>query len=358
MPGTSFDPTRHGFKFGNSFINNFISAFNVRTRGLCGGMVYSALDYFNAGMEIPQQSYAPAEGSPLREYLYKRQVDSVTRNLDKWVEYTVNPFGIRDSEFFGWGLQLGHGRLGELCGFIDRGRPVPIGLSKTDASPDHQVLAIGYDLGRYRGNINFHSGDVSIYVYDPNHPGVTRTLKPDIRQNRYYYAEVPTTSWLAYFPDSKYTASRPPVITRADNQLIVTFRTGDDDLRGGDDNVNVILLRRGGMRSIRFNNVNNGSRWIDRSTNTISRTLPATTKLEDLNGITIETTFRGGLFGDNWNLQSLRVEARINGQPHRLLDRSGSPLFRFTGDHLRRTYHFNLPATSSTNVQSAVSVAR
>ena len=356
MPSTSFDPTRHGFNFRNSFINVFVSAFNWTTRGLCGGMVYSALDYFNAGMEIPQQSYAPAEGSPLRAYLYNRQVQSVTSNLDKWLEYGFNPFGARDREFFGWGLQLGHGRLGELCGFIDRGQPVPIGLSK--GSSNHQVLAIGYDLGRYRGNMNVHSSDVSIYVYDPDRPNVTRTLKADVGQGRYYYAESPNTYWLAYFPDSKYTASRPPVISRADNQLIVTFETGNDDLRGGNDNVNIILLRRGGMRSIRFNNVNNGSRWIDRSTNTISRTLPATTKLEDLNGITIETTFRGGLFGDNWNLRSLRVEARINGQTHRLLERSGRPLFRFTGDDLRRTYYFNRPATSSTNVQSAVSVAR
>src|SRR5262245_8036230 len=87
---TSFDPAVHGFKFSNTFVNNPV--FDVRTSGLCGGMVYSALDYYSAHMTVPQQDYEPSEGTPLRSYIYGRQVNSLERNLDKWAELKVNPF--------------------------------------------------------------------------------------------------------------------------------------------------------------------------------------------------------------------------------------------------------------------------
>lgn len=345
---TSFDPTRHGFKFVNEFKNLFISEINWVTSGLCGGMVYSALDYFNAGARIPQQNYMPAEGMPLQSYLYNRQVNSLIPNVDKWVELNVNVGGARNREFFNWGLQAGSGRLGELQERIDRGIPVPLGLKGCgddcqcpDGCPsDHQVLAIGYELGRYKGDLGSNIEDLSIFVYDPNLPNEILTLKPDVAGAMYFYKERPERRWRAYFVDTKYSRVNPPAISDRPNELIAQFGTGGDDLRGGNDNVHLLLLLRSGG-SIRFNNVNNLKRWIDHSSQTISRPLPENFRAEDIIGVRLETTFGGGIGGDNWNLDSLRIQVKLQGETRTLFESAGSPLFRFTGD--QRVREFRLP---------------
>ncbi|MBS1655516.1 MAG: hypothetical protein JSU05_11765, partial [Bacteroidetes bacterium] len=154
---TKFNPRADGFQFVNSFTNNFIDVAGVKitTGGLCGGMSYSALDYFLKKITVPKQTYMPADHTMLHDYIYNRDVSSVADNIDKWTELTVNPFGWRTDEFFNWGLQgTNGGRLQELKSFIDRDMPVPIGLEAVGSGglgANHQVLAIGYDCGRYQG---------------------------------------------------------------------------------------------------------------------------------------------------------------------------------------------------------------
>lgn len=82
--------------------------------------------------------------------------------------------------------------------------------------------------------------------------------------------------------------------------------TGDDDLRGGSDNVRgsyrvgevwsapVILNRR-------------GARWPDRSRNVAQIDVPAA-GLRGLNAVKLQTSFGGGMGGDNWNMDQLYVE--------------------------------------------------
>lgn len=208
---TRFNPSVHGFRFRNDFITNFAG---INFSGLCGGMAYSALDYFNNGISIPTQTSTPAEGTPLRQYIYNRQQNSTFDNLDKWGELTINPFGQRTAEFFNWGLQgSGGGRLQELRGEIDAGRPVPLGLYKGGNSgfvTHHQVLAIGYDLGRYTGDLGQNKADLKIFVYDSNFPGQTKVLRPNLSNLTYYYESDPTCSWLTYFVDRKYRLASPP----------------------------------------------------------------------------------------------------------------------------------------------------
>lgn len=76
-------------------------------------------------------------------YIYNRQVTSITENLDKWAELGFNPFGWRTNEFFNWGLQgFNGGRPQELREQIEAGRPVPLGLFKAGnggVGPHHQV---------------------------------------------------------------------------------------------------------------------------------------------------------------------------------------------------------------------------
>jgi hypothetical protein len=67
---TSLDPTTIGFVFVNTFANSFIGPpVNMTTGGLCGGMSYAALDYYNAKLQTPQQNFRPANGTALQQYL-------------------------------------------------------------------------------------------------------------------------------------------------------------------------------------------------------------------------------------------------------------------------------------------------
>lgn len=205
---TRFSPRTHGFNFANDFVNKIV--FDVEMNGLCGGMVYSALDYYNARQRIPRTTALPRNGSSLHGYIFRRQMNSVGDNADKWGELIATNFGNRDREFFNWGLQAGSGRLGELTAMIDRGQPVPLGLQTTGKGPfSHQVLAIGYKLGRYQGDLGEYQTDVEIYVYDPNYPNVITTIKADPRRMCYYIKGKSHKYWRTYFVDRKYRNNRP-----------------------------------------------------------------------------------------------------------------------------------------------------
>ncbi|MEU3780094.1 hypothetical protein [Streptomyces sp900129855] len=341
---TAFVPARHGFAFRNSF--QTAPLFDIRIRGLCGGMSYAALDHFFSRRPIPAQNTAPAAGTPLFRYVNSRQWDSVLPNLDKWTELTVNPFGWRNQEFFHWGLQgFGGGRLQELRESIDAGRPAPLGLFKQDSGlfgPHHQVVAIGYQLGRYTGDLGSFQSDLRIFVYDPNHPGKIMTLAPRPNQNLFGYVESPGETWRTYFVDRKYSRRTPPAFpapppTRPGtvSELLVTIGTGGDDLRGGNDNADLTVAFKH-RPALRIPNINHGARWIDRHAQTVRVPLPRPVEPAELSSLTLSTAFGGGIGGDNWNVDSLRITAS-DGTP--LFQNSGNPLVRFTG----QTHAFTAP---------------
>ncbi len=208
---TRFVPSVHGFKFYNDFTTTVAG---IDFRGLCGGMAYSALDYFNSGLPIPSETTPPPDGTILRNYIFNRQQNSTLDNLDKWGELTINPFGSRTQEFFNWGIQgYNGGRLEELKNEINAGKPVPLGLYKGGNGgfvTHHQVLAIGYDTGSYNGRFGEGANQVKIFIYDSNFPNRMMTLVPNLGNQTYYYLEDRSCSWLTYFVDRKYRASTPP----------------------------------------------------------------------------------------------------------------------------------------------------
>jgi hypothetical protein len=343
---TRFDPAVHGFRFANTFANNFIPEFDVRTGGLCGGMVFAALDYFNnPSVSLPTQDYEPGEGTALRIYLYHRQTNSIVdHNHVKWAEFGLNPFGGRNGEFYRWGLE---GRLQEVKREIDAGRPVPLGLKGCNegCEADHVVLAIGYDLGPYTGDPGnmARARQVKLFVYDPNFPGETMTLEPFPEASVWRYREADgwgvRRRWRTYFI-AAYSPRNPPAVSQAPRELLLKLQTGGDDLRGGNDNLNIRVQLRSG-RELSFDNVNNGRRWIVGAEQTVSLPLPAGVTPADVRGVVLETTFGGGFGGDNWDLTRIIVEGRGEGSPPgSLLTQTGEPLFRFTGDQRRRAFSF------------------
>jgi hypothetical protein len=347
---TTFNPAVNGFKFVNTFDVEPIN--NIRMSGFCGGMTYAILDYFKGHKPVPTQTYRPANGTALYDYMWGRQRSSVLDNLDKWGELFFNPFGSRNDEFFNWGLQgTGGGRLQELKTEIDRGNPVPLGLFKPGnggTGPHHQVLAIGYDGGRYRGDLGAYKEDLKIYICDPNFPGETKILKADPLNHIYYYEgdhDNTNCQWQTYFVNKNYHFSNPPdaasLTAPADglvHQIQLEIRTGNDDLRGGNDNVSVTINFKT-KPSQTYPNINHGARWIDNYTETVPINLTTPVAETEFKSVMFTTSFGGGSGGDNWNMDMVRV---MNGDKE-LLSKAGSPLFRFTGD--ARMFAISFPIT-------------
>jgi hypothetical protein len=342
---TPFNPMTMGFKFENTFRGVDAS---YRYSGLCGGMVYSSLDYYHAGKPIPTQNYKPANRTPLQSYIYGRQNNSTfDSNLDKWAELRLDALGTRDAEFFRWGIQgFNGGRLEELKRAIDANKPVPLGLYAGRANGlngeiagDHQVLAIGYAAGRYTGNLKGHRGDLKIFIYNPNNPNKTMTLVPDMANNCYLEVES-GYCWRSYFVDSKYSPRTPPDILALNanepdgsiRHIYVEFKTGGDDLRGGFDNANLVVNYKDGSTQT-FANVNKSARWVDNNDETVPLLLNRAVSKADITSFTIAVTFGGGIAGDNWNLDLFRVS---NGGNFTIVcsncgEKDKKPLFRFTG---------------------------
>jgi hypothetical protein len=137
--------------------------------GLCGGMAFTARDYFEAGRTPPGDTAPPAEGSPLFEWLVSRLLASFNLPLGimRYVELmaTVLP----DSGL----LPLTRARVmlqrewPAVKQELDAGHPSALGLIKIksldihDIGKNHQVLAYGYTLD---------GTDLSLDIYDPNFP--------------------------------------------------------------------------------------------------------------------------------------------------------------------------------------------
>ncbi|GAB2997200.1 hypothetical protein [Saccharothrix stipae] len=341
---TSFDPRVHGFQFANQFQTTPFQNVGLpdwRFGGLCGGMSYAALDHFFTGKRPPRQDTLPATGSPLYNYIYQRQETSLKDNADKWLELIANPFGWRTTEFFNWGLQgFNGGRLEELRREIDAGRPAPLGLFKNGnggLQPHHQVVAIGYDMGRYTGDLGAFKEDLKIFVYDPNFPNEVITMVPRPATTSYQYLEHPEKTWQTYFVDRRYRAATPPAFPDVvppsgdrTTQLQLHVRTGGDDLRGGQDNVNATVHFRS-HDPVVIPNINRSARWINHYDQVVLLQLPMAYPIGDVTGVTLTTTFGGGLGGDNWNVDRLAV--RPAGTSTTLYEASGTPLVRFTGEN-------------------------
>ncbi len=315
---TPFTPAANGFKFINSFTNDFIPALDYRTQGLCGGMSYSALDYYFSHKPQPTQPFKPANGTVLANYLYDRQTTSITSNLDRWAELGLNPGGARDTEFFNWGLETKPGsRIEELKSFIDRGIPCVLGMQGDGATGSHQVIAYGYDMGRYAGNLGAYETDFKIFICDPNHPGDPMTLIPDTGRRLWVYKEEVgkphADTWRTYFVDKNYHVNSPPAIPNANYphdgltyELILQFFTGGDDLRGGSDNINVTMTMMDGTRVV-FPNVNKGRRWIVNNDEAAEILLHYPVQANQIKTLLISDTFGGGIGGDNWDMAKLDV---------------------------------------------------
>ena len=350
---TTFDPVRHGFRFANTFNGIDVSS---RYGGLCGGMVYTELDYYYANMPIPQQTYAPSNRYPLQSYIYKRQAKSAQEsNADRWAELGFNPLGARNDEFFGWGIEMMRpgDRMNELKRMIDRGDPAPLGLFHTDDAEkygylkggDHQVLAIGYDFGRYKGDKGQYIEDFKIFVVDPNYPNVMKTLVADPAHHMFHYLGDDNHAWLTYFVNANYDKKTPLTIQNLDDSrtLYLKVDSGKDGLRGGNDNLAVTIVYSDGSKQV-FPNVNVSAVWVPMYCEVVPLNLNRTVNSKaDIKQIILECSFGGGWNGENWDMKQIEItkndEHNVILKAEGTFDRDGVNIVkRFTGDDRFMTF--------------------
>ena len=183
VPG--FVPSVHGFRFANRWppgptitvgpLDPRLLGIGDASAGLCGGMVATVRDLFEAGIAIPADAEPPANGSPRFRAIVRRQVES----LD-WLRVPLRFYDLQaarpdpPTRLSGW-LRRPPPRViavrdewPRIRADIDAGCLPVVGLVRVAGwSPralaiNHQVLAYAYDED---------AAGFRIRVYDPNHPG-------------------------------------------------------------------------------------------------------------------------------------------------------------------------------------------
>lgn len=315
---TRFNPKVHGFQFVNAFVDDEIDILDIRRAGFCAGMSYNALDYFKSGKQTPKQWWLPARGTPLERQILGRHKSANFGNSDRLAELEVNPGGERDGEFYEWGISA---RIPELRASIDAGNPIPIFL-RGNGNGHHEVVAIGYDMGRYQGDKKGAITDFTIFAYDPNYPGEITQIKPNPTGRNFLYtapeaARLSGHKWLTWACDSKYSTVTPGAMPLIDfisddkvSGLTMNFDTGADDLRGGKDGgssyIGIKVTTTAGT-VLSFPKASLGERWISNVSQTIY--LPLNPKLDpgSVASVEIVHTTEGGLSPDNWTMKGLTV---------------------------------------------------
>jgi hypothetical protein len=183
--GRDFVPSRDGFAFRNSWPEVPLTTITVggvpipigsAANGMCGGIVFAALDYFTAGRSIPEID-RPDAGSPLYEYIASRLIDSFELPAGplKYLDY-MNPARRDRDNWWSW-LTRVRGRdwlmleqeWPRLRVRLDRG-PCPVAwvhvrsIDPFDLGKNHVVLAHRYEID---------GPAARVFVYNPNVVGST-----------------------------------------------------------------------------------------------------------------------------------------------------------------------------------------
>jgi len=178
----AFLPSVDGFAFVNSWPSQ--PAVELRTpfgliavgdaaAGLCGGMVFAALDYWHAGAVA--STAQPSREDPLYRYIVRRLVESwhVPAGVAQYYQWMNLPDADTGFTAFGHRIIVERGLAWRTIGVqlpavradLDMGLPVPLGVvtaastNPADLARNHQVLAYRYEVA---------DDVVTLWVYDPN----------------------------------------------------------------------------------------------------------------------------------------------------------------------------------------------
>ncbi len=181
-PVTPFRASRDAFAFTNSWPQQ--PAVSVPTPfgtidlgnaggGLCGGMVFAALDYWHSGVTPPEER--PAQGTPLYRFVVQRLIESwhVPAGIAQYYQWMNLPDGDSGFDVLGRRVVSDRGlawrtiqvQWPQVRADLDAGTPAALGLVTVasrhvkDLALNHQVLAYGYEVA---------GPQVTLRIYDPN----------------------------------------------------------------------------------------------------------------------------------------------------------------------------------------------
>jgi hypothetical protein len=231
---TGFLPSRNGLHYANSWPNEpdvtvpLPPPFPPMTigdaaNGLCGGMIFAALDLFHAGKLPPASKVNPPDDSPAFNYLVQRLIDSLdipagVMQYYRWMQLPtqdeqVTVLGQTITNVTGTSdLTINHS-MPTVRSTLDAMHPCPLGLvtvhssDPTQLGKNHQVLAWGYE----------DSGALtSVKVYDPNLPGddhvtITFDHTHPALTTTFRYSGADTI--LGFFPSTWYMPKDPSPLT-------------------------------------------------------------------------------------------------------------------------------------------------
>lgn len=179
---TRFLPSQQGFAFTNTWPSEPAVALNTpfgkidignAAAGLCGGMVFAAIDYWHAGMLPPPGQ--PTPDDPLYGYLVRRLIDSwhVPCGVTQYYQWMNLPDGDSGFDALGQHVIIERGlawrtiseQWPQIMADLARGIPAALGVvtvassNPADLGLNHQVLAYDYRTS---------ASHVTVLVYDPN----------------------------------------------------------------------------------------------------------------------------------------------------------------------------------------------
>jgi hypothetical protein len=144
---------------------------------------------------------------------------------------------------------------------------------------------------------------------------------------------------IASFGAHRFTGSKPSLDINTQpagcpspdqvKKILFTFMTADDDLRGGNDNLDVTVLFTDGTSQTEPN-INHSSNWPNGSTKGGEILLNHPVTIDQIRGFTLETTFTGGSGGDNWKMNSMQADAVLMNGSYHTIAKSG--YHRFSAD--------------------------
>lgn len=141
--------------------------------GLCGGMVFAALDYWHAADTPP--AARPGPGTPLYKFIVRRMIDSwhLPAGVAEYYLWMNLPDGNSSVDVLGRTLITERGvswrtiehEWPQVKATLDAGSPAALGIvtvssiNPVELGRNHQVLAYGYTVA---------GSEVTVAVYDPN----------------------------------------------------------------------------------------------------------------------------------------------------------------------------------------------
>lgn len=161
---TNFNPLAHGYKFSNRFEFTGLKKFsnlikNKLIYGMCGGMVFTALDHYFDQKNVPKFSKPTEIPINYTKYLWKRQRESVTFSIFlKIFIFALLPekIVVRKS------IQK---ELPKIIYRLSDNLPVPLIIVRSNLfqnpTHNHQVLVT---------QLEENENEVNMGLYDPNHP--------------------------------------------------------------------------------------------------------------------------------------------------------------------------------------------